>query len=345
MNATTTMQALVIEGVEQCVLREVARREPGPGEVRVAVSHVGLCGSDLSTFRGMNPLVTLPRVPGHEISGTLAALGPDAPDHLQVGQRVVVMPYTSCGVCTSCRKGKTNACRGNRTLGVQQEGGLSEDVVVAADKVLPNDTLSLRRLALAEPLAVGFHAIGRAGVSAGDRVVVLGCGIIGMGAVLAAVERGAEVIGVDVSATKEDTVRKLGAAHFLNPSSGDVSADVMGLTGGDGADVVIEAVGLPETYTQAIELACYGGSVVYVGYAKQPVTYKTQFFNLKELDIHGSRNAKAEDFAASIRCLERLGDDADLLISKVFAFDAAAQALPYWQEVRSEVFKVMVERV
>lgn len=341
---TPTMQALVIEGVDRCALRDVPRRAPGPGEVLVAVREVGLCGSDLNTFRGTNPLVTLPRVPGHEISGTIAALGAGAPAHLALGGQVVVMPYTQCGVCSSCRKGRTNACRSNRTLGVQQEGGLSEGVIVAADKVIPNATLSLRRLALAEPLAVGFHAVARGQVRRGDRVVVLGCGIIGMGAVLGAVAAGAEVIGVDISASKESTVRRLGAAHFLNPNDGSVDEAVNRLTGGDGADVVIEAVGMPETFAQAVDLACYGGSVVYVGYSKKPVTYQTQYFNLKELDIRGSRNATAADFEASIRCLETLGDAADLLISKVFPFADAAQALPYWQDVRSEVFKILVER-
>ncbi len=341
---TQTMKALVIEDVDRCALRDVERREPGPGEVLVAVRNVGLCGSDLNTFRGANPLASLPRIPGHEVSGVVAALGASVGAELRPGQRVVVMPYTSCGVCPSCRKGRTNACRGNRTLGVQQEGALSETAVVAADKLIVNETLSARRLALAEPLAVGFHAAARGQVRRGDRVGVLGCGIIGMGAALAAARIGAEVIAVDISASKEATARKLGAAHFLNPTVQDIGAEVERITGGDGADVVIEAVGMPETFIQAVDLAGYAGVVVYVGYSKKPVTYQTQFFNMKELDIRGSRNATLADFHASIACLEAIGDDADLLISRVFPFTEAADALPYWQGVRSEVFKILVEQ-
>jgi 2-desacetyl-2-hydroxyethyl bacteriochlorophyllide A dehydrogenase len=339
------MRALVIDGVNQCVLQDIPRTEPGPGEVSIAVSHVGLCGSDLNTFRGANPLVKMPCIPGHEISGSIFAVGPGVDPELAFGVNVVVMPYTSCGTCSSCRKGRTNACRNNRTLGVQQEGGLREWLVVPADKVMVNRTLSLRRSALVEPLAVGFHAAARGQISKGDRVVVLGCGIIGVGAILAAAGRGAEVIAVDVSGSKEATVRRLGASHFINPSVSDLRATVRELTGGDGADVVIEAVGVPETFTDAIELACYAGCVVYVGYSKNPVTYDTQYFNLKELDIRGSRNATLQDFHDATRCIEKLGVDADLLISRVFPFHEAADALPWWQGVRSEVFKVMVEQV
>jgi threonine dehydrogenase-like Zn-dependent dehydrogenase len=318
------MRALVIDGVNQCVLQDIPRTEPGPGEVSIAVSHVGLCGSDLNTFRGANPLVKMPCIPGHEISGSIFAVGPGVDPELAFGVNVVVMPYTSCGTCSSCRKGRTNACRNNRTLGVQQEGGLREWLVVPADKVM---------------------AAARGQISKGDRVVVLGCGIIGVGAILAAAGRGAEVIAVDVSGSKEATVRRLGASHFINPSVSDLRATVRELTGGDGADVVIEAVGVPETFTDAIELACYAGCVVYVGYSKNPVTYDTQYFNLKELDIRGSRNATLQDFHDATRCIEKLGVDADLLISRVFPFHEAADALPWWQGVRSEVFKVMVEQV
>lgn len=196
------MKALLIESEGVCRFTDVARQTLGEGDVRVAVRHVGICGSDLNTFRGLNPLVSLPRIPGHEIGGEIIEIGSNVPSAYQPGRRVIVLPYTSCGTCASCRKGRVNACRYNRTLGVQQDGGLAEEIVLPADKLLLNDKLDPRFLALVEPLSVGFHAVARGRVSSSDRIVVLGCGMIGMGVVIGAVARGAEVIAVDLSSEK-----------------------------------------------------------------------------------------------------------------------------------------------
>lgn len=336
------MKALMIEAEGRSALHDVAERTPGPGEVLVRVRHVGLCGSDLNTFRGLNPLVTLPRIPGHEIGGEIAALGPDLPVGYSVGQRVVVLPYTSCGACSSCRKGRTNACRYNKTLGVQQDGGLAESIVLPYGKVIANDTLAARHLALVEPLSVGFHAVARGAVSAGDTVVVIGCGMIGMGAIVAAAARGARVIAIDVNADKAAYATRFGAAHAVDASTENVAERIKALTNDDGADVVIEAVGLPVTFTQAIDLAGFAGRVVYVGYSKAPVTYETRFFNLKELDIMGSRNATMADFEAVIAYLETLGDAADGLVTRTFPFAEADQALPYWAS-HPYALKIMIE--
>ncbi|WP_207459247.1 zinc-binding alcohol dehydrogenase family protein [Azospirillum sp. SYSU D00513] len=333
----------MIESEGRCRMHDVAEPQAGPGEVLVTVRHIGMCGSDLNTFKGLNPLVTLPRIPGHEIGGEIAAVGPDVPAEYAVGKRVIVVPYTSCGHCTSCRRGRVNACKTNRTLGVQQNGGLAERIALPHGKLILNDTLAPRHLALVEPLSVGFHAVARGRVTEQDRVVVIGCGMIGMGAVAGAVARGAEVIAVDVSRAKTEMALKYGARHAIDASAENVQERVEALTGGDGADVVIEAVGLPATFTQSIDLACFSGRVVYVGYAKEQVSYKTQLFNLKELDIMGSRNATAEDFRSVIQYLETLEHAPDDLISKVFPFSEADQALPYWDSERASTIKVLIE--
>jgi len=337
------IKALRIEQEGVARFHEVSLGAPEEGEVRVGVRHVGLCGSDLNTFKGLNPLVQLPRVPGHEIGGEIVAVGPGVGADYAIGRRVIVMPYTSCGRCASCRKGRVNACRYNRTLGVQQEGGLAEAINLPVEKLILNDTLAPRHLALVEPLSVGFHAIGRGRVTADDTVAVIGCGMIGMGTLIGAVARGARVIAIDPSEEKRRLARKFGAAHVL-PAGEDAVAEVHRLTNDDGVDVAFEAVGLPATFIQAVDLAGFSGRVVYVGYAKAPVTYQTRLFNLKELDIMGSRNATLDDFHAVIGHLERLGPAADALISKVVAFDEAETALADWDGDRS-VLKIVVERV
>ena len=337
------IKALMIEAENVTRFHDIAEAPLGAGQVRVGVRHIGLCGSDLNTFKGLNPLVKLPRIPGHEIGGEIIAVGPGVDTAYSPGRRVIVLPYTNCGTCTSCRKGRLNACRYNKTLGVQQDGGLAEEIVLPAEKLILNDALPPRHLALVEPLSVGFHAVERGRVAKGDRVAVLGCGMIGMGVVIAAVARGAEVIAVDLSEEKRALARQFGAVEAIDAGNQDVVARVSELTGDDGVDIAFEAVGLPATFTQAIDLACFGGRVVYVGYSKAPVTYQTQFFNLKELDIMGSRNALMRDFQNVISHLEEIGDKADALISKVFPFEEAEKALPYWDSHRNAL-KIVIER-
>ena len=336
-------KALMIEAENVAHFHVVNPKPLGDGEVRVNVRHVGLCGSDLNTFRGLNPLVELPRIPGHEIGGEVIETGAGVDDRFKPGARVIVMPYTNCGRCSSCRKGRLNACRYNKTLGVQQDGGLAEEIVLPSAKLIVNDTLPARRLALVEPLSVGFHAVARGRVEASDRVVVIGCGMIGMGAIIGAVSRGAEVLAIEISAEKRAIAASFGAARTVDPTTENVLAVVEEWTGGDGADVVLEAVGLPETFTQAIDLVCYAGRVVYIGYSKKPVTYDSKYFNLKELDIMGSRNATMGDFHDVIAHLETIEDKADALISKMFPFDEAEEALPFWSS-HGEVLKVLIER-
>ncbi len=337
------MKALAIEALQTCAFREVPDQAPGPGEVLLNIRHIGLCGSDLATFTGLNPLVSLPRIPGHEIGAEILSCAADVPAAFAPGARVIVVPYTACGTCSSCLKGRVNACRYNRTLGVQQDGALSERFVLPWGKLIVNDRLAPRHLALVEPLSVGFHAVARGRITGGDTVVVLGCGMIGMGAVAGAVARGARVIAVDIGA-KTTMASTYGAAHVIDAGTEDVGPRVADLTAGHGADVVIEAVGLPATFTQAIDLACFSGRVVYIGYSKPPVTYDTKLFNLKELDIMGSRNALPQDFLDVIRYLEGLTSPPDDLITSVFPFDQADQALPYWVAHRAETLKIVIER-
>ncbi|MGH6860960.1 MAG: zinc-binding alcohol dehydrogenase family protein [Phyllobacterium sp.] len=337
------IKALRITGENLSRFHDVETPSIADGQVRIAVHHVGLCGSDLNTFKGLNPLVELPRIPGHEIGGRIIGVGHGVGPDYQPGRRVIVMPYTSCGHCSSCRKGRLNACRYNKTLGVQQDGGLAEEIVLQVDKVILNDTLKPRHLPLVEPLAVGFHAVERGQVTAEDTVAVLGCGMIGMGVLMGTVARGARVVAIDPSAEKRALALKFGAAHALPAGGEELVRRVCELTGDDGADIVFEAVGLPATFTQAIDLAAFSARVVYVGYSKAPVTYQTQFFNLKELDIRGSRNATMRDFQTVVTHLEAIGDDADQLISRIFPFDEAEAALPFWDGNR-DILKIVIER-
>lgn len=332
-----------IEITEPGKIRTVQRPKPTPGrgEVLLKVLTVGYCGTDLSTFRGANPLVSYPRVPGHEIAAEIAELG-EGVDGWKVGEQVLVFPYTSCGDCASCRADRPNCCQHNQTLGVQREGALAEFAVIPADKLMRGEGLSARDLALVEPLTVGAHAAARGQVTGEDTVAVFGCGAIGLGAIAAAHRRGARVIAIDVDDRKLAIGKACGAEACVNSHTQDLAAALGAEDGGRGPSVIIEAVGLQETFRAAVDLVAFAGRVVYVGYAKQPVEYETKFFVMKELDIRGSRNALPEDFEDVIRMLTDGSFSSDQLISRETSLDDAPAAMQEWSEQPGAITKIHV---
>jgi threonine dehydrogenase-like Zn-dependent dehydrogenase len=324
--------------------RLVERPEPTPrhGEVLLRVRRIGYCGTDLSTFRGVNPLVTYPRVPGHEIAATIESLGPGATGKWCVGQDVLVMPYTSCGKCSACLCGRTNCCAANQTLGVQREGALAQWIAVPEEKLIASDQLSLTEFALVEPLTIGFHAASRGRIGAGDTVAVIGCGAIGLGVTAGAKFRGGTVVAIDVDDAKLDVARACGADHVVNSQRESLHDRLLELTSGLGPRVVVEAVGLPTTYRTAIEEACFAGRVVCLGYAKAPIELDTKLFVLKELDIVGSRNALPVDFADVVGMLERGGFPSDRIVTHTVGLSDAPAAFQQWSDNPAAVTKIHV---
>ena len=316
--------------------------EPKPDEALLRISTIGFCGTDLSTFRGRNPLVSYPRIPGHEIAARVASLGADVPDGLTIGEAVTVVPYTTCGRCAACRRGRINCCANNQTLGVQRDGGMQPYLAVPWANVLATPRLSLSERALVEPLSVGDHAVLRGQVDGADTVAVFGCGAIGLGATLSAAYRGARVIAIDLDDAKLAAAQQCGAAHGLNARTSDVAIRLRDLTGGHGPDVVVEAVGVPETFVGAIEYVAFAGRVVYIGYAKAPVTYNTAMFVKKELDICGSRNATVASFQNVIQMMHAGRVPTDALVTRTVDFVEAGTALAAWDANPGSVTRIHV---
>lgn len=337
------MKAMTIDAPGRTSYIELPEPVCGSDEVLLRVRRLGFCGSDLNTFRGLNPLVSYPRVPGHEIAGEIISRGSLVPSEFAAGMIVTVLPYTACGKCTACRAGRHNACRNNQTLGVQRDGALAKLITVPWEKILIAPTLGETALALVEPLSVGFHAVERGRVTSRDTVLVLGCGMIGLGAIAAAgIDRGARVIAVDIDDAKLELAKSCGASVGLNSRNIDLPAAVNELTGNEGADVVMEAVGLPQTYAMAVQLAAFAGRIVYIGYAKEPVSYDTKYFVMKELDIVGSRNATREDFTRVVHLLESGRYPAADTITRTASFPEGAAALEEWSSNPAAVTKIHV---
>jgi 2-desacetyl-2-hydroxyethyl bacteriochlorophyllide A dehydrogenase len=334
------MKALAMREPGEASLVEVRDAAAAEGDVLLRVRRVGLCGSDLNSFRGKNPMVSYPRIPGHEVAGTIVKASASHPQ-LAAGMDVTLSPYTQCGKCPSCLRGRPNACQFNETLGVQRDGALVEFLAVPAAKIYAAK-LSLKELCLVEPLTVGFHAVARGRVTAEDTVAIIGCGGVGLGAVAASGFRGARTIGVDVDDAKLALAQKAGATDAIHTTREDLHAKLQELTGGRGPDVVIEAIGLPQTFRAAVEEVAFTGRVVYIGYAKEPVAYETRLFVQKELDILGSRNALPEDFRAVIAMLEAGRFPVDDAVSHVVTLDQAPAMLKAWSASPAAFSKIMI---
>lgn len=337
------MKAIQITAPEQVQITNLEMPVLQSGEVLVRIRYVGFCGSDLNTFLGKNPMVKLPVIPGHEVGAEIVAVANDVPSHLEPGMAVTLNPYTNCGKCASCRNGRVNACKDNETLGVQRNGSMREFLTIPWQKVIPAAGLSVKECALIEPLSVGFHAVDRGQVTDLDIVMVIGCGMIGIGAIIRSVLRGATVIAVDMDDEKLALVRTLGVKYTINSKTENVHERLQTFTQGFGLDVVIEAVGSPVTYVMAVEEVAFTGRVVCIGYAKSDVTFQTKLFVQKELDIRGSRNALPADFRAVIHYLQQGKCPKESFISKVIPPEEALSALQAWSANPGKVFRILVE--
>ena len=336
------MKAIQISGLRQMQIVNVPEQELHAGEVLLCLEYVGFCGSDLSTYLGKNPMVKMPVIPGHEIGAVIEKVGADVPEGLKPGMTVTCNPYTNCGKCASCRNSRVNACQHNETLGVQRNGAMREYIVLPWEKVIPAEQLTPRTCALIEPMSVGFHAVNRAQVTDIDVVMVIGCGMVGMGAIVRSALRGATVIAADIDDEKLELAKQMGATYTINTKTEDVHARLLEITSGFGPDVVIEAVGSPMTYQMAVDEVAFTGRVICIGYAKTEVSFQTKFFVQKELDIRGSRNAQPSDFRAVIHYLERGTCPVDRLISNEVIPEGATAAMEEWAANPGKVFRILV---
>ena len=336
------MKAIQISGERQMEIVSVAEQALKANEVLLRLAYVGFCGSDLNTWLGRNPMVKMPVIPGHEVGAVIEKVGADVPEILKPGMVVTCNPYTNCGKCASCRNGRVNACEHNETLGVQRNGAMREFIALPWEKVIPAGGLDPRTCALIEPMSVGFHAVNRAQVTDIDTVVVIGCGMVGMGAIVRSALRGATVIAADIDDEKLALAKEMGATYAINTKTEDVHARLQEMTGGFGPDVMIEAVGSPVTYNMAVNEVVFTGRVVCIGYAKTEVSFQTKYFVQKELDIRGSRNAQPSDFRAVIHYLERGTCPVDRLISNEVSPEQAPWAMQQWAENPGKVFRILV---
>lgn len=297
------MKAVVCRSPGELVLED--RPEPGAppaGWALVAVSHVGICGTDYHIFEGKHPFLAYPRIMGHEVSGTVIEVGEDV--DLAVGEAVVVNPYLACGKCIACRQGKPNCCVMIEVLGVHRDGAMCEQILVPAQNLYPANGLSLADAAAVEFLAIGAHAVRRSLADPGARTLVIGAGPIGLGTALFARIAGLDVTLLDMSAERLGFAENELGFATLDGSRGAAADLVREATGGDGFDVVFDATGNTRSVQSAFAHVAHGGALVLVSVVKDDIAFSDPEFHKREMMLIGSRNALRVDFdhvAASIR--------------------------------------------
>lgn len=287
------MRALLLR--EPLVMGPADQPEPQPteGNALVRVRSIGICGSDLHAYRGHHPFVTYPRILGHELGGEILEIGPNRND-LRAGDRVCVEPILNCGACYPCRQGRYNCCTSIRVFGIHTDGGMTERINVPAERLHRAPVaLSFDELALCETLSIGVQAVRRGQVVAGETVLIVGAGPIGLGTLVAAQAKGARTLVSDPIATNRQAAEAMGADVVLDPGSASFVEQVRSAGADGGAHVVIEAVGLPATIAQTVELAAPTGRIVVIGVCKDPVPIPIAELMRKEIDLRTTRNSCA----------------------------------------------------
>ena len=266
----------------------------GADEVLLRVRRVGVCGTDLHIYTGDQPYLAYPRVMGHELSGLVEEAPPGSA--LAPGDPVFVMPYLSCGRCVACRRGKTNCCVHLQVLGVHRDGAFAEYLSVPAPFVHKAEGVTLDQAAMVEFLSIGAHAVRRADVRPGQRVLVVGAGPIGMAALIFAGLRGASVTALDTRAERTAfCLRHLGAAAGLVIGP-DIEPQLAQMTGGDGFDVVFDATGNARAMERGFGFVAHGGTYVLISIVRDQIAFSDPEFHKRETTLLGSRNATLEDF-------------------------------------------------
>lgn len=316
------MKALVLTAYNQFAYCDVPEPTFGPNDVLVEVKACGICGSDVHGMDGSTGRRLPPIIMGHEAAGVVAQVGANIAD-LQVGQRVTFDSTISCGRCYFCRRGEINLCDHRRVLGAscqefRQEGAFAQFVAVPRHIVYPlPDGLSFERAAMVEPLSVAFHAVTQVGVQLNDTAIVVGAGMIGLLCIQTLRAAGCgRIIAVDVDRSRLDLACRLGADEAISPKETDAAAQIFSSTDGRGADLAVEAVGLPATLATAVKAVRKGGRVSLVGNITPQVELPLQAVVTRELTLFGSC-ASAGEYPACLEMIARGAIDVDALTSAV----------------------------
>ncbi len=310
------------------------------GHVLVRPLRVGICGTDFHIYEGKHPYLQYPRVMGHELAVEVVEAQEGV--GFSSGDLCVVNPYLSCGHCIACRAGKPNCCVNISVLGVHQDGGMTGLLSLPVSSLVRAPGLTADECATVEFLSIGAHAIRRGSVTAGDRVLVVGAGPIGLGAALFARLTGAEVAVFDHDMERAAAANAIAGVTSI-AASGDPSSAIGAHTGGDGFDVVLDATGNPRAMETGFEYVAHGGRYVLVSVVKGPLAFMDPDFHRKEMTLLGSRNATSEDFERVIAAIRAGKVPVDKIVTHRTSLVDAVENLPVWAVQKTGLIKALIE--
>ncbi len=341
------MLAAVTKGVGAMELAEVADPpSPGPGDVLLSPEAVGICGSDYHFFGGHLSDAAggsqFPRVQGHEVAGTISAVGPGCRAGLTAGQRVAMFPLRACGHCYPCTVGRENTCDNFLLTGVHADGGLQQRLVLADEQVFPIDVADPAVAATAEPVSIAVRAVNRARVQPGERVVVLGAGPIGQCIAVVAAERGARLLLVDLQDSRLELAADLGA-DTLRWGDADQVVDVARRwADGGGPPVVFDATGVAPAVQAMLAMVASAGRAVQVGMSNEIAAVRVGLLTEKELDVLGVSCCNASEFGEAVAVVERNTDKLARLVSHQYPLAEAPAAIRFAMDNPTQVMKVVI---
>ncbi len=336
-------QAVLVEA-GKIELREVAVPEPGPDQALIRVRAVGICGSDIHTFHGKHPFVHPPLVLGHEAAGDVVGLGKNV-DSVAIGDKVVLRPQRTCGICRPCRRGRYNICEKLNVLGCLSDGASSEYYAVEASLLykLPAG-MEYGLGTTVEPLAVGVHAVRRGGDVAGANVLVIGAGTIGVVTALAAKCLGANAVMItDVSDFKLNMARQIGVDHIVNVKNADLRGELKRVFGNDEIEVIYECSASQSGIAQAVEIAPKGITIVVVGVFETAPRVDLAGVQDREYSLVGTLMYTHQDYVAAIQSIAENKVDLSKLITHRFPLEKNQEAYAFIDSNRDTVQKVVID--
>lgn len=339
------MKAAVFYGPNELKVERVPVPEVGDDEVLLHVDMCGICGTDVHILRGDFPAPNLPLIPGHEFAGHVVAVG-DNVDYVKVGDYVTADINLACGHCFFCRRQQKLFCEQIRQIGVHTHGALAEYVKAPAGAIYQvPEGLSHQQSAYIEPLACAVHGQNRAGIQPGSSVAIIGAGPMGLAHIsLAKLRGGSPIIVTEMNRVRLEKAREMGADHAIDARAEDSVEAVKRLTGGRGADYVIEAVGAIPTYKQAFEMVRRGGTLVAYGAAPSTAALDVRPFDIysKELNIVGSYAGTYETWPEAIALIEGGRFDPEKLVTQIVPLDDVVGAIET-VEKNKDVIKIQIQ--
>jgi len=322
--------------------KEFAKPSLQKDHALLRVKRIGVCGTDLHAFEGTQPYFNYPRILGHELAAEIVDI--DGTNDFLIGELVSIIPYFSCGKCIACKNGKPNCCVSLKVCGVHIDGGMTEYFSVPTKYLLKANGLSADELALVEPLTIGAHGIRRANVRAGEFVLVIGAGPIGLGTMEFARIAGANVIAMDINEQRLFfCAEKLSVNYTINSKKESTTERLAAITNGDMPTIVIDATGNLNVINTSFQYMSHGGKYVLIGLQKGDISFSHPEFHKREATLMSSRNATKQDFEYVTQCIKNKLIDPGIYITHHEKFENVKDEFPSWLDPKNGVIKAMIE--